>query len=293
MVASAKASPPGPFEPTETLSFSSSDGVQLYGELFQAPSPRGAALVLHGYAEHAGRYREVANVLVQAGLTTLTFDQRGHGRAHGSRGHVRRFGEFLEDVKAALAQLDRRAGAELPLALVCHSHGSLIGLRILADPWLCPSRVRCAVLSSPFLRLQARLSPVKQVAARALGRLLPSFSLPNDIEIERLTHDADMIAARKVDTLCHDVAGARWFNEARATQDWVREYAHRVQVPTLWLVAGDDVLVDPEASREVHARIKARADWHHFEGLYHEVLNETERGHMFGLVRGFLDENFP
>ena len=141
MVASAKASLPGPLEPTETISFASSDGVQLYGELFAAPSPRGAALVLHGYAEHAGRYREVANVLVQAGLTTLTFDQRGHGRAHGSRGHVRRFAEFLEDVKAALAELDRRAG-ELPLALVCHSHGSLIGLRVLADPWLCPARVR-------------------------------------------------------------------------------------------------------------------------------------------------------
>jgi len=295
MVASAAVSPPGPgpIEPTASFSFPSSDGTELYGEFFAAPSPRGAALILHGYAEHAGRYREVANVLVQSGLSALAFDQRGHGRAHGARGHVLRFAEYLEDVKAALAQLDARAGRDLPLALICHSHGSLIGLRLLADPWACPPRVRCAVLSSPFLRLQARLSPVKQLAARALGKLLPSLSLPNDISIERLTHDADKVAERRVDTLCHDVAGARWFNEARAAQSWVLEYAHRVKVPTLWLVAGDDVLVDPEASREVHARIKARADWHHFERLYHEVLNETERGQLFGLVSSFLDENFP
>jgi alpha-beta hydrolase superfamily lysophospholipase len=60
----------------------------------------------------------------------------------------------------------------------------------------------------------------------------------------------------------------------------------------LWLVAGDDALVDPEASRAVHARIKARADWHLFDGLYHELMNETERGRTFALIHAFLDENF-
>ena len=295
MVASAAPTPaaPGPIEPTASFGFHSSDGTELHGEFFAAPSPRGAALVLHGYAEHCGRYREVAHVLRDAGLSTLTFDQRGHGRAHGSRGHVLRFDEYLEDVKAALAQLDARASRDLPLALVCHSHGGLIGLRLLADPWSCPPRVRCAVLTSPFLRLRAKVSPVKRAAARCLGWVLPSFSLPNEIQIEKLTHDEAKIAERRVDTLCHDVAGARWFNEARAAQDWVREFAHRIEVPTLWLVAGDDVLVDPEATRGVHGRIKARADWHQFDDFYHEVLNETDRGRAFALIRSFLDENFP
>ncbi|HKE15547.1 MAG TPA: lysophospholipase [Kofleriaceae bacterium] len=296
MVASAAPPPaaPGPIEPTASFTFHSTDGTELYGEFFAAPSPRGAALIIHGYAEHCGRYREVAHVLREAGMSSLAFDLRGHGRAHGPRGHVLRFGEYLEDVKAALAELDARASRDLPLALVCHSHGSLIGLRLLADPWGCPKRVRCAVLSSPFLRLRAKVSPVKRAAARGLGWLLPSFSLPNEIDIEKLTHDAGKLAERRVDTLCHDVAGARWYNEALAAQAWVREFAHRVAVPTLWLVAADDVLVDPEASREVHARIdKARADWHLFEGLYHEVMNETDRAVAFALVRSFLDENFP
>jgi alpha-beta hydrolase superfamily lysophospholipase len=295
MVASAAPSPPGPgpIEPTASFSFPSSDGTELYGEFFAAPSPRAVALVLHGYAEHAGRYREVAHVLRDAGLSTLSFDMRGHGRAHGPRGHVLRFAEYLDDVSAALAQLDARAPGGLPLILVCHSHGALIGLRLLADPWACPKRVRCAVLSSPFVRLRASVSPVKQAAARVLGWMLPSLSLPNDIPIDRLTHDADKLAERRVDTLCHDVAGARWFNEARAAQGWVREYAHRVQVPTLWLVAGEDVLADPDASREVHGRIKVRADWHYFDSLYHEVLNETERGRCFALIQSFLGENVP
>src|SRR5688572_16393798 len=137
MVASAAPTPagPGPVEPTASFGFHSADGTELHGEFFAAPSARAVALILHGYAEHCGRYREVANVLVQAGLSALAFDQRGHGRSHGSRGHILRFDEYLDDAKAALSELDKRVPGQLPIVLVCHSHGALIGLRLLADPW--------------------------------------------------------------------------------------------------------------------------------------------------------------
>ena len=99
---------PGPAEPTETLRFSSG-GLNLYGEYFAASSPRGAALIVHGYAEHCGRYREVANVLQASGLATLSFDLRGHGRSDGQRGHVNRYLQYLDDVDAACAELEQRA----------------------------------------------------------------------------------------------------------------------------------------------------------------------------------------
>jgi alpha-beta hydrolase superfamily lysophospholipase len=294
MVTSAAAtSLPGPIDPSQTFRFPSKDGLELYGELFEHPSPRGVALVLHGYAEHCGRYREVAHVLRDAGLSVLTFDQRGHGRAAGARGHALRFEEFLGDVDAALEVLDARVPGQLPRALVCHSHGGLIGLRLLADPWRCPERLRCAVLSSPFVRLRMKVSPVKRVGARWAGWLLPNLSLPSDIAIDTLTHDQGKLAERRVDTLCHDVAGARWYNEAIATQAWVREFAPRIEVPTLWLIAGDDQLVDPAAAREIADRVAGPARVHLLEGQYHEVFNETGRGATFGLLRGFLAENFP
>src|SRR5690242_11916344 len=51
---------PGPATPTRTLTLSSR-GETLHAEWF-APggSPRGVAVMVHGYAEHIGRYREVA-----------------------------------------------------------------------------------------------------------------------------------------------------------------------------------------------------------------------------------------
>lgn len=61
------------------------------------------AVIVHGYAEHIGRYREVAHVLTDAGLTVVGFDLRGHGRSSGGRGVIRSFTDYLDNLDAALA----------------------------------------------------------------------------------------------------------------------------------------------------------------------------------------------
>lgn len=278
------------FQPIHT---GSRDGTSLYGELHPAARPVGGALIIHGYAEHAGRYREVAAHLVDAGLTALALDLRGHGRSGGPRGSIRRFTDYLDDVEAGLGALDPHLGADAEILLVCHSNGALAGLRLLADPFRCPPRIRAAVLSSPYLALRTPVSAAKRALGTVASRLLPSLAVPHDIDPAILTHDPDKLRDRQVDTLCHDVASARWYTEAQATQAWVREFAHRIATPTLWLVAGADELVDAAATREVHQRIEAPSEYVEYEGMYHEVFNEVERARVLTRLRDFAREHFP
>src|SRR5678815_117919 len=95
---------PGPATPTRTLTLSSG-GETLHAEWF-APtgSPRGVAVVVHGYAEHIGRYREVANVLAAAGWGVLGSDQRGRARATGKRGAFDRLADYLDERDVARRQ---------------------------------------------------------------------------------------------------------------------------------------------------------------------------------------------
>ncbi len=280
------ATAPRNTEPTESFRFAASDGAALHGEFFAAKGPA-AALVVHGYAEHCGRYRELAGVLVGLGLSTLTFDLRGHGRSDGQRGHVRRFDDYLLDIEAALAELERRVGgASGQVLLVCHSNGALASLRLLGDPWRCPRAIRAAILSSPFLELRAKVPRAKQLAARALGGLLPSLSLPLDLDIAILTHDEGKLGERRLDTLCHDVASARWFTGSRVAQAWVAEFARRIEIPTLWLIAGADELCNPATSERVAHRVKA-SEVHLLQGMHHEVFNEIDRAHVFELAAAF------
>jgi alpha-beta hydrolase superfamily lysophospholipase len=292
------AAAPGPATPTRTLTLSSG-GETLHAEWFApvAPdrspaagaSPRGVAVMVHGYAEHTGRYREVANVLAADGWGVLGFDQRGHGKSTGRRGHVERFTDYLDDLDAARTQaraLGDAAGLPARNVVVAHSNGSLITLRALTDP---DRRIDAdaAVVSSPFLALKMPVSGARKLAARIATRLVPAFAQPNGISIDDLTHDAGKLAERRADTLCHSVATARYFTEAMAAQEYVAANLGRLAIPTLWLVGADDKIANPERSRALGEKL-AGATYHHLAGMYHEVFNEVERAKAFGLMVDYL-----
>jgi alpha-beta hydrolase superfamily lysophospholipase len=287
---------PGPLAPTATARFSS-DGAELYGEWFSVARPRAAALVLHGYLEHCGRYRELAHVLARAGIASFTFDMRGHGRAAGQRGYITSIDQYLADLDAARAELDRRVnelapGSALPRVLVAHSNGALIAMRALAEPGRVPAPA-AAVLSSPFLGLKHKVSAVKDVLGRIAGRWLPTLSLPSDIPIEHLTSDPDKQRERRLDTLCNDVASSGWYLAAQEAQAYVAEHAARIEAPTLWLVSGGDRIADAAVTRTVHARVRAPSTYHALDGMEHEVFNERERGRVFELLRTYLEQVLP
>ena len=287
---------PGPIDPSATCRFSSRDGTGLYGEWFATGStPRAAALFMHGYAEHCARYRELAHVMVAMGVAVLSYDMRGHGRSDGQRGHTPGYRRYLADMDSALDELDRRLGTDhkVPRFLLGHSNGSLVALRALADPLRRPPRLSCAVLSSPFLGLKLEVPAVKGLVAQIAGRIVPTLSLPSELKIEDLTHDEGKLAERRVDTLCHDVASARWFTAALRAHEYVADNAQRIDLPTLWLVAGGDKIADPSRSRMVHSRLRAPSEYHEFPGMHHEVFNEVDRAAVFERLRRFLGETFP
>lgn len=267
--------------------FEAADGLQLYAEHHPPDgAPRGGALVVHGYADHCGRYAEVCRELAAAGFYALAFDYRGHGRAGGPRGHCDRFDEYLGDLDRAHALLRAEVG-DRPTVLVAHSHGGLIGLRALTDPAR-PVRFSAAVLSSPFLGIAMKVNPVKVVLGRVMSRVYPTLAMPNGIVIEHLTHDAAILEATRKDALRHGVATARWFTEMVAAQEFVHEHAGRLPLPTLWLVAGGDRVVDAQATRQVYDRAGGDKHLEWYDGFYHEVFNEVGRERVFARLKDWL-----
>jgi alpha-beta hydrolase superfamily lysophospholipase len=273
---------PGPIPPTATPTLG-----DLYAEQFlPSGTPKGVVLVTHGYAEHCGRYRELAHVIVDAGWAALTYDVRGHGRSPGVRGFIDRFGAYLEDLAAMQAAARKLAPEGAPLVLLGHSHGALIVLRALADERP-PQHVKAAIVSSPYLALRLPVPAYKKALARVASRLAPKLAQPNELRVEDLTSDPAKQQERLADKLCLDVATARWFTESSHAQDYVAAHAARIKIPTTWLVGGADPIADPARSRDVASRVPG-ATYHDLVGLKHEVFNETTRAQVFAEVRSVL-----
>lgn len=273
---------PGPISPTATPTIGG-----LYAEQFlPGGPPKGVVLVTHGYAEHCGRYRELAHVITGAGWAALTYDVRGHGRSPGVRGFIDRFDAYLEDLAAMQAAARKLAPDAAPLVLLGHSHGSLITLRALCDERP-PRDVKAAIVSSPYLGLRLAVPGYKKLLARVASRVAPQLAQPNALRVEDLTSDPGKQQERLADKLCLDVATARWFTESSRAQAYVATHAARIEIPTTWLVGGADPIADPARSRVVASRVPG-ATYHDLVGLKHEVFNETSRGQVFAEVRRVL-----
>lgn len=264
----------------------------------EATAERGLVVLLHGYCEHRGRYRHVAEHLIRHGYTVLVGDLRGHGESAGERGHVARFADYLDDVDALLAvgleqdaafRKSRPGASAAPSrpAFVTHSMGGLVGLEyVLARP----QAFRAAALSAPFLGLRLKVPAWKRSLGLAASLIRPGLRLPNELPSSSLSHDPEVCRAYDTDPLVSHEATARWFTEALAAQADVRARASRVKLPVFFMCPGDDHLVDTSVSQQVFDRLGSTdKTLTSYPGLYHEIFNELQKDRVLTDLTNWLD----
>lgn len=237
-----------------------------------AGAPWGTVVLVHGIAEHSGRYEHVGGWLADAGLDVLAADLRGFGGSGGRRAYVKRWSQLHDDLADQIAAA--RAGAgDRPVALWGHSLGGLLALGycVAERPRPLPDAL---VVSAPAL--DSSTPGWQRTLAAVLTRVAPTIALKNAFDGSVLSRDPAVAERYQADPLNVHVTTARLGAEALREQARVREVVGRLTIPTYVLHGEDDRLV-PTASSEPLDRLAlvTRRTW---PGLRHESHNEPE-GH--------------
>jgi alpha-beta hydrolase superfamily lysophospholipase len=253
---------------------------------------KGAVLLVHGYAEHGGRYHHVVEALVARGYRVAALDLRGHGRSEGVRGHCDRFDDYLGDLDDLFEELNKSSewkGTGKPV-LLGHSFGGLLSfLYGLANP----GRVRGTFLSSPFFGIKLAVPAVKRGAAQVLSRLVPTFALPSGLSGRDVTHDAEMVKQYDEDPLNGKGATARWYTETTKAHVRALELAPQFTGPLAIFAAGADRVVSVEATKAVFQRVgSAKKSLRVLDGQFHEIFNEVDRATFIGDAIDAIDGMF-
>jgi alpha-beta hydrolase superfamily lysophospholipase len=241
---------------------------------------------VHGYAEHSGRYEEMALWFAERGCAVHAYDQRGHGRSEGARCHVERFDDFLDDLGVVLDNI-RSQHPELPITLLGHSMGGLITLAFLAAR---KPRVASAVTSGAALSIGA-VSPLRVALARAARRVMPRLAIGSGLDPEGLSRDPEVVRRYLADPLIVRTMTTSLGAELLEAAPRTAALAGEVEVPLLVLHGEADPICAPEGSQAFHAGVAAPGGaLRVYPQLRHEIFNEPERETVWRDVLGWLEE---
>ena len=171
--------------------FKGCDGLNLYYQGWLPDyEPKAILLIVHGLAEHSGRYHNLVNYLVPRGYAVYGFDQRGHGKSDGVRGYVDRFSSFVDDLDIILRQVRRNHG-DVKLFLVGHSVGGTVAT---AYTILHQNQFNGLILSEASLGTPHDVATVRIFAARILSLILPKVGL-YFIDADGISQDKSVVKA--------------------------------------------------------------------------------------------------
>lgn len=251
--------------------FRAPDGTALAYDVYQPATdhrPPATIIWVAGWSDHRMRWKQPAERLAAAGYAVYVLDQRGHGESAGIRGHLSRFSQLLADLQAFRRLV--RAKRDAAQILLGHSFGALVVLRYLetqpADP------VAGAVLSSPWLRLARPVSLLQQLAARPLADLWPSLQLKTGLDARALSRDPAVGAAYLANPAVHRVMTPGAWREIQWAQRVVPADAHRINVPLLFLLAGQDRIVDAARARAFADGLPGAVETRWYPDAYHELF---------------------
>ena len=254
-------------------------GIEQVREWPANGTPRAAIVMVHGIAEHSGRYERTGSLLSDAGFAVRSFDLFGFGASGGPRGDIANWKLYFDQIQR---HLDTMRSKQVPVVLLGHSMGGNLAAGYVISGRPSPDLL---VLSAPAFGGGAGW---RRAVAGVAAKVAPSVSVPQSLKGEQLSRDPAVGEAYFGDPLVWTKATTRLGSYLfTAMADITGRKASRIDAPTLVLHGGADTIVPPQSTAFLAElpNVERRL----YPGLRHEILNEPEGPRLVQEIVDWID----
>lgn len=246
---------------------------KVYAQAWRAEDAQAVLCIIHGFAEHSGRYAEAAAFFNKNKISVYAVDLFGHGKTEGKRGFSPSYNETLETVGALIA-IAKRDYPQLPVFVWGHSMGGNIVLNFLLRK---KPNLRGAIATAPWLRLGFEPPKFKILLAKLMRNIYPAFPEKANLDVTSISRDPEQVRKYENDPLVHNQATAGTFLDTFEAGYWAIDNASNIEIPLLLLHGTGDKLISPSGSVGFYNNApKELVSLKQYEGFYHELHNEPE-----------------
>jgi alpha-beta hydrolase superfamily lysophospholipase len=263
----------------------SHDGLTLYFRERIVPDARAQIILVHGVAEHYGRYRGFEEFFASRGIGFSTMDLRGHGQSEGRRVFVADFEDYLRDLDLLVERVESHSDR---IFLVGHSLGGVIAVRYAET-----RHPTFAGFVTSSAGLKAMIIPPRPVVAvlELINKLYPATRVPGLVKPHQICRDEAIVRRYQADPLVPKHMTTSLGFQVLAAAETALAEAHQIDLPTLVMHGGADSVADPKGSQELFEGIAAQDKRIEiYPGLYHEIFNEPERERVLTDLHDWIEE---
>ncbi|CAI9400299.1 alpha/beta hydrolase [Aestuariimicrobium sp. T2.26MG-19.2B] len=276
---------------------------------------RAALVIVHGVAEHGGRYAAFATAAAEQGIAVFAVDHRGHGLTAGTvarAGHVADRGGWqliVDDLRAVVRHV-RFRHPDVPVVLLGHSMGSLVARELVTQPPLLVdgmvligppghpgAKAAGTVLASAIVRTRGAEHRSKLLDRLTFAGHNAAFS-PARTDRDWLSGVPEQVDSYLADEWCGFVCSASFMRDLARAAVRVNSPENAASTPhdlPILLLAGSD---DPVSNSGVAAQRAAvayeaagvkRVEVNIYPGGRHELLNDVMAAEVTHDILAFVD----
>ena len=227
--------------------------------------PKAVFLLVHGLGTHPGRWEAISDFFANRGIASYPVE----------------LGDLSQSYNKILALRDLivKENPSKKIFLVGESMGALISFLLVADS---PGLFNGLICISPAFanRYKPGLSDSLKMLSALFFYPKKEFKLPFNSSM--CTHDPEYRKKLDKDPREYRSISVRQVFAILLDQFRAKMVKNKIAVPVLFLLAGEDKLVDPEASRSIFNNLAVRdKTLIEFPGMYHSLSIEIGKEAVF------------
>ena len=254
---------------------------------WSAPSPKAVLLLVHGISTHSGRWQFLAEYFLTNNISSYAIEMKGFCLPKGLKAPQESLDSFFNDI-CHLCDLIKKECPGCKIFVIGESAGGIVSF---LSATLKPDYFDGLVCISPAFasKIDLNLADYLKIFTSSISDPGRQFTLP--IAPDMCTRDSDYLKIVDSEREQYQCTTARLLVGLIFAQIRCRMLRSKIKIPVLFLIAGDDNIVDPMVSVKMFKSLRIRdKKLIEYPGMRHSLSIELGRELIFHDIFKWLQE---